>query len=367
MKIQEIYNKISVNYLFISPILSGVIILIYLFFTTKVIYFHFYYHNQLYYSHLLVSIGQSIILGYEFALINYFYSNIHQTFKKIKPLFQDKQYLIFSYFLNKKLRKSWLYYLTIVIVLVPFAISELHEFLEYLNGIKRPPYFYLSEYTTWSLLLDIFGDIVKYLVLFLMAVIIWIMIELIITINELRGKYSISINVFDIDETGELRSLRSFILLIVSSYFIIITLAIIADISPTAIISFYTSPSSIITVEIIILSLMLLVGVILFIITYQTIKNLIDKGIISEIKRINEKYMEIYGKIFETSSNEKNNDKEKELNELKIVLDILEREERKIKEIRHKTRDFKTIATFIITFLLPIITKLLPIITQSKK
>jgi hypothetical protein len=112
---------------------------------------------------------------------------------------------------------------------------------------------------------------------------------------------------------------------------------------------------------------MLLVGVILFIITHQTIENLIDKGVKPKLKKINEKYEETYDKIIEISFNKKDNNNEKELNESKMSLDILEREERKIKEICHKRLDFKAIATFITTFLLPIITKLLPIIIQSKK
>jgi|GEM_PF-2126242 len=369
MRIQKIYSKISTNCLFTSLILSGVVFLIYLFFTTKVEIFHFYYHNQFYYDKILGSVGSSIILGYEFFLINYFYSNVHKIFDKLKPLFQGKQYLMFSYFLNKKLRKSWLYYLTIVVILSPFVILKLSELLEYIlfNGTKKPPYYYFYEPTPWSLLFDIFRDIVLYLILFLIAVIIWIMIEVVIIINELRRRYSININVFDIDEAGGLKSLRYFVLLIVSSYFIIITLAMAINISPTAIIFISISPSSIITIELIILSLMLLVGVILFIITYQTIENLIDKGVKSELKKINEMYKETYDKIIEISSNKKDNNNEKELNESKMILDILEKKERKIKEIYHKRLDFKAIFTFITTLLLPIITKLLPIITQSKK
>lgn len=363
MKLQKIHKKISTNYLFTSLILSGTVFLIYLFFTTKVEIFHFYYNNQVYYDKIRGSVVPSIILGYEFALVNYFFSNVRKIFEKLNPLFQDKQYQTFSCILNKKLRKSWIYYLTIVIILVPFAMPELHRLLEYLlfNGTK-PSYYYLFEPTLWSILLDIFNDIVMYSMLFLMAVIIWIMIELVIIINELSERYLISIDVFDIDEVGGLKSLRHFVLLIVSSYFIILTLVIIADISPNSIIFIYTSPISIITLDFIALSLMLLAGVILFIITYQTIKNLIDKGIKSELKKINEKYKETYDKIFEISSNKKTNDNEKELNESKIILDLLEMEEKKIKEIYRSLFDFKAIATFITTFLLPIVTTLLSII-----
>ena len=76
----------------------------------------------------------------------------------------------------------------------------------------------------------------------------------------------------------------------------------------------------------------------------------------SELLKINIKSKETYDKIIEISSNKKYNDNKKDLEELKLILDLLEREERKIKEINHKRFDIKTISTFITTFLLPIIT-----------
>jgi len=99
-----------------------------------------------------------------------------------------------------------------------------------------------------------------------MAIIIWIMIELYLIVNELREKYSISINVFNIDETGGLKPLSAFILLIVSSYFIFITLFMIETLRP---IDFYNvfARHIPITYPMIILILMLLLDVFFFIIT----------------------------------------------------------------------------------------------------
>ncbi len=207
------------------------------------------------------------------------------------------------------------------------------------------------------------------------------MIELYLVVNELREKYLISINVFDIDENGGLKPLRSFILLIVSSYFIFVTMFIIetlplnmleilenlslANLSQSLFLDvsvlYIPFTNSMITV-----SLMLLLGLMFFIITQQVIRNLIDQGVKSELQKINMKFKETYDKIIEISSNKKNNDNKKDLEELRMILDLLEREEQKIKEINHKRFDLKTISTFITTFLLPIITASLSAILSNK-
>ena len=77
------------------------------------------------------------------------------------------------------------------------------------------------------------------------------------------------------------------------------------------------------------------------------------------VKYINDnriKYVEELKDFLKIPSISNNPDNKKDLEELKLILDLLEREERKIKEINHKRFDIKTISTFITTFLLPIIT-----------
>ena len=44
------------------------------------------------------------------------------------------------------------------------------------------------------------------------------------------------------------------------------------------------------------------------------------------------KFKETYDKIIEISSNKKNNDNKKDLEELRMILDLLEREEQKIRK-----------------------------------
>jgi len=357
MKFRKVWDKLVTNYRLTFLIISGTTFIIFLVFTKEVESLPFDYYT------LLISAAMSILIGYQYALKKYLLSGIHPLFEKLSPRFLNSQYQTFSQNLKKKLHKSWTYRLTIIAVVMPFVVLELIKIWKWkILEESTPPFFYTNDHTLWSLLFDIINNIYEYSILFLLAEIIWIIIELTLIINELKGKYSIKIDVFDTDEIGGLKPLRSFVLLIVSSYFIIITLTAVSYMPPTVEIIVRTSPKAIITFEAIILSLMTSIGVILFITTQETIRELINKGVKLELERINRKYREIYDKVIEVSSNKRNSDNEKELEELRIVLDILEKEEIKIKQIKDKIFDIKTITTFITAILFPIITTIKKII-----
>lgn len=361
MKFRKVCDKLVVNYRLTFLIISGATFLIFLFFTKKVESLPFGYYT------LLISATMSILIGYLYALKKYLLSGIHPLFEKLSSLFQNSQYQTFSQDLKKKLHKSWTYRLTIIAVVMPFVLLKLIKIWKW-KSLKEvsPPFFYINDHTLWSLLFDIINNIYEYSILFLLAEIIWIIIELTLIVNELKGKYSIKIDVFDTDEIGGLKPLRSFVLLIVSSYFIIITLTAVSYMPPTVEIIIRMSPKAIITFEIIILSLMTSIGVILFITTQETIRELINKGVKLELERINRKYREIYDKVIKVSSNKRNSDNEKEIEELRVVLDILEKEEIKINQIKDKIFDIKTITTFITAILFPIITTIKKIIELTE-
>lgn len=207
-------------------------------------------------------------------------------------------------------------------------------------------------------MLEIFNKIAFYSLFILLSIIIWIMIELYMIVNELRGKYSISINVFDIDKAGGLKPVISFISLISHNYFILVYMNIIGGLIP-----FLLSHSPLYFTKDTLIrysfpwatpEMMLLLGLIFSIRTQKIIRNLIENGKISEFEKINRKFKEIYDKIIEVSLNKKDNDDQKELEKLKIIMDLLEGEERKIKEITPKIFDSKTIIN-IITFLISLI------------
>ena len=145
---------------------------------------------------------------------------------------------------------------------------------------------------------------------------------------------------------GGLRPLRIFILIVVSNYFIILTLAIISYISPAALISY----------EMVFLIILLLLGVILFVITLKTIRNMINRGLKQELGEINAEYKKAYNKSITIISDNEPEFNRDELEELSLILDILEKERTKIKQLGRRRYEFSTIITFICSFLLPTIT-----------
>lgn len=353
MEIRDIYRKLAANYWLTSFLLSGVIFLTFSFLVFKIESFNYDFAS------LIITGAMSILIGYEYATIKYFFSNIHPIFRKLAPLFPDRQYQVFLKYLEKKLHRSWQFYLIIIVVILPFIVLELISILKYkfFNG-PTLPYFYLFDYTLWSLLLDIINHIIGYSLLFLLAVIVWIMIELAIILNEICKKYSISINVFDIHEIGGLKPLRNFVLSIVSRYFITLTLVIISyeSLIESMFSNVILRHKAIIPCEIIILSLMIFIGIIIFLKVQKLISHLIDKDVNFELNKIYRKYEEIYSKVSEISSNIKNDENIRELQNLRITVDLFEKKEMKIKAIIGKKFDPKAIIVFIVTSLPSVIT-----------
>ena len=346
--IKKQFQKFSLNYIISSFIISFTIFLILIFVTNRVRSIHFY--------ELYVIFSLSILIGYQLAGIKYFFSNIKSTLEKIRPYFKNEKFQIYCYYSDKKFQKSNAFYILIILIIIPFILIEILKLWEwkFLNGPIPLYYSLFFPSNPWSIILDIINHIVGYLMLLLLAIIIWIIINLIAIVIELNKDNLISIDIFHIDGIGGLSPLRNFILFIVSNYFIIITLAIISYISPITIISFET----------IFLICMLFLGVLLFLTTQKTIKTLIKKGIECELSKINEEYKKNYDKLIYLIANDDKSTK-RELERLSFILDTLEKEKIRIKQKTHRKFDFRTIATFISSFLIPTITMIEKIIGIS--
>ncbi|MCK4240636.1 MAG: hypothetical protein KAX30_03365 [Candidatus Atribacteria bacterium] len=347
MWIEKLANKLAKHYLIYSLIIAIAIFSICMIFTTEVKSLPLDFHT------LLETSSLSILIGYQLAAIKYLFSNIKRTFDKLKPLFKDAPFQTYSGNLGKEIQKSKVGYTVILLIVIPFMLLEFSRFLSWKISVgPTPTYFYLFEQSNqWALALDIYNHIIGYLMLFLLAIIIWRVINLTEVVNALDSNTSINIDIFHIDEMGGLRPLRNFILIIVSNYFIIITLAIISYISPRAIISYET----------VFLIGMLILGVIFFVLTLKTIRNLINKGLKFELGKINEGYKKTYTKLINITSDKKPKFDKYELEKLSLILDVLEKEKFKIKQISHRRYDFRAIVTFVGSFLIPTITLIVKI------
>jgi hypothetical protein len=335
------YSILKKHYLISYSILAIAIFSVYMFFTTKVKCFPLDLHT------FLEAGSLSILIVYQCVAIKSLFAKMKPTFDKLMPLLKDNQ---FQYYLDRKVQqKSVMSYFVMLLIIIPFILFEFIRFWRWEKSIgPMPPYFLLHEPSNhWALALDIFNHIVGYLMLVLLALIVWKIITLIIVVNAFGKTTSINIDMFNIDEMGGLMPLRNFILLIISNYFIIIALAIVSYISPTAIISWEA---------IFLIFIMLFLGILLFVLTLRTIIKSINNGLKLELSKINERQKNAYTKLLTITSNSVPNWSKDDLEKLSLSFNILEKEKTKIKLIRRRRYNLGTMVTFVGSFLIPLIT-----------
>jgi len=313
------FQSILKNGLHNSLILSGTTFIILFYLKMKINYFDTY--------SVAVSAAMSILIGYQYKAIQETLSTLDSTFAKLSPLFiededgshqyddeNSHQYRAFSHDLKTDFHEFQSYYFPIGFSIVAFVILLLNDIINYKYNQQMPPFYYWldPDRTTWSLFFDIINLMVECLILILLGIFIWIMIKLFNTIGALNTKYRISIKVCDLDGVGGLKPIRTFVLKVVTRFYFIITLIMISYMPPTTTI-LYRYPTKIITDDIMFLSPLLIIGFTFFIKTQETTSKLIDKGITLELKKINDKYEEIFKKVNEINCNKTNTEDEKEL------------------------------------------------------
>ena len=342
--IEKIFEKIPIHYTIVSMIMAGIIYLIFILFSKKVVFFplEFFHHMEV--------LVLSFLIAFQFAGIQYLLIEMKKTFN----------YLTNSDDFNRKLKQefynsNW-YYVVISSVIFPFIIIDVIDILQ--GGVT----FYIVEPTIWSFLLDIYNYGTTFLMIFLLAITLWIIIYISWVLNEIGNdsyRSIIKLNIFNIDRIGGLKPLRSLILKILFIYFVSIALAIIA----------YISPFSILISESFILMALLLVGVGFFFMGVGTIRKISRGRIEDKINMINKKYevqsQKLIGFISEGDYNEK-------LDELKLlasILDALYNERDRILQIHGNAKgyDIITLVQFISSFILPLVAYLQKIFHFSIK
>lgn len=329
----KILNKISLNYRISCLFITIFIFSIYIFFSTKLLYLPLDFITL---SEISII---SVLIGSQFFGIKYFSYEIKSKLLGLKPNFKEDQHQIYLDYLDEKFQKSKKYFLVLILIVFPFILFEILRFEESVSSGSLPLYYsYFEPSNNWAILFDVFNIIIRYLNLFLFAKIVWIMINLNIIVYELDKNPYINIDIFNIDLAG-LNSMRGFIVLFITYFFIIISLLM----------SFNVSPKEFLSYETVFPYIVAFLGIILFISTKKTIKNLVNKHFKIELSKINEENKKIHNKIVSISTDKLNKD---DLEKLSISLDLLEREEIKIKQMLHKRFDFNELGKFISSFLI---------------
>ncbi|MGD9779749.1 hypothetical protein [Methanomethylovorans sp.] len=339
---EKFFCRFSGNYLIYSLGITLSIFFLYLLLSAKVRFLFLTSYN------MLSLASTSILMGYQFALITYLFSNVKTTFDRIMPLFRENGFVSLQNELKMWLGNKGTLNRTILLVIMPFMLLEIIRFWQwkYSEG-KIPLYFSLFDPSShWAFLLDVINHILEYLMYVMLAITVWFVIGLTKNIGSLKKDPAIKIDVFHADGMGGLKPVQGFMLMVVINYFIIIALAIVSFISPRSVVSYET----------VFLLILLLLGIYLFVVTMSTTKTLMDRAIGGELDRIDDRYRMNYERLLEMTSQEKYEWEEKEMEKLQLAMEFLEKEENRIRQIHDKNSSKKAISAFIGSFLIPSLT-----------
>jgi hypothetical protein len=327
--IERALRKIPLPALVTSLLIGTMILLIYWLFSRNIYFFEW---NKM---HKLSSIAVSTLIAYQIAGIYYLMVYTKNKFKML-DLFYDSSEFRFCKILEDKFRRSYLYYLLVIYVIGPILL---------LNGLSTP---YLdNEMNNLGLALDIYNYLLIYINLFLLATILWIIVNLTWSLREAGKKLeksSVIRNVYNADL--KLKSFRGFILRVLFYYFICISIAITTYYNP------YTGNLS--PYETYFFIILLLIGAAFFVAGLDAIQSMMCNQVEKELDPINMRIMEQLQKLNSIATQEGYLSRGEEINLISSMLETMQKERAELLSIR--IYDIRSIGTFIAATILPIIT-----------
>ena len=335
--IEALFEKLGLHYLVVSLLLADILYFIYFSFSYFVAIFEL---NDPYY--VLQLSAMSVLVGYEMAGIKYLLIEARKAFSKIKS--DEDNYLIsiknaYS-ILEKRLTKSHRYYAAIIVLIAtPPLIIDSQELAS-----GQVSTFYWWEETIPSALLDAYNYLVTYLIIMLLAIILWIMVNVLFLIYQMgTGQHLLGLkfNPFSADQIGGLGSLKNLILKFITFYFVCITLMVLS----------YVGPSSLMSHPSIFYLVLLIIGVMFFAICSLSLQRILKRKIGEELDIISDLYEKKSKKIIKMYTEENEYNKE-DIAKLSTDIEALVKCRERLLKIGWKVFDIKTIAIFIGSFLL---------------
>jgi hypothetical protein len=339
--LESLMARIPANYLLVSYLLFVLLFAIYIQFSREVFLFRWIISTKylLYDTRLIVqSLAQSFLIPFLFVGIVYLSRKTRETFRYIDMLHGSQD----NYYYNRiqsRVTDACGYHLLILLsLIIPFLMMSWGRWD-----------YHLREEGYWAWGLDIFNYLLSFLILALLTELLWLMANIVWSVNEIGCVSEASSMTIDVFGIGiKMRPLRNFFLIFIVYYFMAIAL----------IIGTYASPSGRITLEPIYFIVLLILGGILFIAGLEAIQRIINCRIEVELEVLNKRRNEQHHMLLKAVSGDECTKKAAEIEFISRVLNIIQNDRENLMQVNRRAYDIASLSLFMSSFLIPLLTLL---------
>jgi len=350
--IDSLYNRVGrqnlLNWYNILSLFSGIALL--LAFST---FSHYLGYPEWEGNNIIVILSMAVILILLFLGIPYFMnrSRFALTFpgsQEPGPSNNEALTRLESRFRQKKDRNT-----IIILVILPFLLLNIIAILQ--SGTI----FYGNRGTPAAFLLDIINYGSGYLILYLFAIVLWIVYVISETLRDIREtplRNTIPLDINAIDNLGGLGALQEFILAFLTYYFVIVALLILS----------YLPPGGIWSYEMLFVVIVFLIGIFFFLPNLGAIRKLVRGKIMEMDGKINKCVKDERDRIQQLLSNPSTPETANEVSRIQNLITFYQDQHTHLQELYKNNPAFsiRTIAQSFAALLLPILAFMVEVTSQ---
>jgi hypothetical protein len=241
----------------------------------------------------------------------------------------------------------------IILVILPFL------FLNIIAILQHGTIFYGNNGTPAALLLDIINYGSGYVILYLFAIVLWIVYVIYETLRDIREtslRNTVPLDVNAIDNLGGLGALHEFILTFLTYYFAVVALLILS----------YLPPGGIWSYEMLFVAMVFLIGIFFFIPNLGTIRKLVRRKIMETDGTINHCIKDEQNRIQKLLSDPSAPETANEVSRIQNLITFYQDQHTHLQELYKNNPAFsiRTIAQSFAALLLPVLAFLIEVTSQ---
>jgi flagellar biosynthesis protein FliP len=304
-------------------------------------------------NNIIVILSMSLLLILLFLGIPFFMNRARDVFSFTGSQEPDSSHNEAAKSLEIRFRQKKDRYAIIILVILPFL------FLNIVVILQHGTIFYGGEGTPAALLLDIINYGAGYLILYLFAVVLWIVYVIYETLRDIRETplgNTVPLDINAIDNLGGLGTLHEFILTFLTYYFVIVALLILSYLPPGGLWSF----------EMLFAVVVFLVGIFFFIPNLGTIHKLVRGKIMETDRAINGCIKDEQNRIQKLLSDPTNPDTTNEVSRIQNLITFYKDQHTQLQDLYKNNPAFsiRTLAQSFAALLLPVLAFLVEVTSQ---